>query len=214
MIRDGVPRRKMGYAPWHESDVVEFVDSWAPRIRGWFVVFTDHVLAPFYTRELEARGRLVFPPIPYVERGMTVRRQGDGHSSWTTWIIAARPRNREFVKWGTLQGAYILPPGFKEKRVITGQKTLWVMSEVIKDHSRSGDLIVDPCCGAGSTLVAAVRLGRDALGADGDANAVDIVRERLSDERTGYARGRDVRQGVGGRRLARGSTLATVGGKG
>lgn len=175
----------MGYAPWSEADVCEFVRFWSRRTRGWFVVFSDHVLAPFYERELEAEGRYVFPPIPYVERGMTVRRQGDGHSSWTTWVIAARPRNREFSRWGTLQGAYILPPGFKEKRVITGQKTLWVMSEVIKDHSQVGDLIVDPCCGSGSTLVAAVRLGRNALGAERDKDAVAIAGERLSNERSG-----------------------------
>lgn len=185
MIRDGVERRKMGYEPWTDDHAVEFVRSWSPRTRGWFVVFTDDVLGPIYKRELAAQGRLVFPLLPYVERGMTVRRQGDGHSSWTTFIVAARPRTMEFMKWGTLQGAYILPPGFKEKRVITGQKTLWVMSEVIKDHSRVGDLIVDPCCGSGSTLVAAVRLGRNALGAERDKDAVAIAGERLSNERCG-----------------------------
>jgi hypothetical protein len=179
MIRDGVARRKMGYAGWNEDDVVEFVRSWSPRVKGWFVVCTDDVLGPIYKRELAEQGRLVFPMLPYVERGMTVRRQGDGHSSWTTFVVAARPRTREFASWGTLQGAYILPPGHKERRLVTGQKTLWVMRELIKDHSRHGDLIVDPCCGAGSTLIAAVGLGRNALGAEQDRGVVEIVRERL-----------------------------------
>jgi hypothetical protein len=211
MVRDGVERRKMGYSGWTEGDVCEFVGSWSPRIRGWFVVFTDDVLGPIYKRELAAQGRLVFPMLPYVERGMTVRRQGDGHSSWTTFIVAARPRTREFMRWGTLQGAYILPPGHKEKRLITGQKTLWVMREVIKDHSRHGDLIVDPCCGSGSTLVAAVGLGRDALGAEQDGHAVDIARKRLPNEGGNGGRGL-VRGDLDGRGVARGPALVSVGG--
>jgi hypothetical protein len=201
----------MGYGGFSKGDVAEFVRSWSPRIRGWFVVFTDDELGPIYKAELAAQGRLVFPMLPYVERGMTVRRQGDGHSSWTSFVVAARPRTQEFMKWGTLQGAYVLPPGHKEKRVITGQKTLWVMSEVIKDHSRAGDLIVDPCMGAGSTLVAAVRLGRNALGADEDERAVDIARERLSNEFSGYAGRARVRAKVDGGGVPRRPALVGVG---
>jgi hypothetical protein len=212
MVRDGVQRRKIGYQAWSEPDVVEFVESWSPRIRGWFVVFTDHKLMPFYERELENAGRLVFASLPYVEPGMTVRRQGDGHSSWTSYVIAARPRTREFLRWGTLRGAYILPPGHKEKRLIMGQKTQWVMREVIKDHSRSGDLIVDPCCGSGSTLVAAVGLGRNALGADGDQRAIDIVRTRLPNGMRADGGRSRVRQEVVGGGFASRSVLGDVGG--
>jgi len=170
----------MGYPAWTADDVAEFCQWWAPRTRGWFVAFTDDVLFPVYREVLSDLGRFVFAAVPSVQRGMTVRRQGDGHSSWTTWIVAARPRTKEFSKWGTLQGAYILPPGFKEKgQKVTGQKTLWVMDQVVRDHSRSGDLVVDPCCGSGTTLLAAARAGRNALGCDRSEEAVSIARERL-----------------------------------
>ena len=45
-----------------------------------------------------------------------------------------------------------------------------------------GDLVVDPFAGSGSTLVAARRSGRDAVGYDLDPAYVELARRRLADE--------------------------------
>jgi site-specific DNA-methyltransferase (adenine-specific) len=42
-----------------------------------------------------------------------------------------------------------------------------------------GELVVDPFCGSGSTMVAAVKEGREAYGCDVSPEAVDIARKRL-----------------------------------
>lgn len=47
--------------------------------------------------------------------------------------------------------------------------------------TRKGDLVVDPYCGVGSALVAAVKHGRRAAGSDLSARYVAIARERLAD---------------------------------
>ncbi len=47
-------------------------------------------------------------------------------------------------------------------------------------YTYRGDLVVDPFCGSGSTLVAAARSGRDAVGYDLDPAYVDIARARLA----------------------------------
>jgi site-specific DNA-methyltransferase (adenine-specific) len=45
-----------------------------------------------------------------------------------------------------------------------------------------GDLVVDPFCGSGSTMVAALRCGRDAIGYDLDPTYVALALERIAAE--------------------------------
>ncbi|EJT04938.1 DNA methyltransferase [Rhizobium sp. CCGE 510] len=49
------------------------------------------------------------------------------------------------------------------------QKPLRPLAELIGSFSQPGDLVLDPFCGSGSTLVAARRLGRDYLGIELEA---------------------------------------------
>jgi DNA modification methylase len=50
------------------------------------------------------------------------------------------------------------------------------MSRLCEDYSRPGDLVVDPCCGAGTTLVAALRSGRRAIGGDINPEHAELAR--------------------------------------
>lgn len=49
----------------------------------------------------------------------------------------------------------------------------------IRAFSKPGDTVLDPFCGSGSTLIAAVRLGRNAIGIDIKPEYVELSRERL-----------------------------------
>lgn len=68
----------------------------------------------------------------------------------------------------------------KERTGYPTQKPLALLEPLVRAHSRVGELVVDPFCGSGTTLVAAVRAGRRAIGIDESPVAVRIARERLT----------------------------------
>jgi len=182
-----VGRGSLRYASWSHDDVAVFVAEWAPLTRGWLVSLTDHVLARAWESCLEASGRYTFAPLACVEPGSRVRLSGDGPSQWSVWSVAARPRTRAAQQWGALPGAYVVPPeygwrGTKNGRSgVIGGKPLWLMERIVEDYTREGDLVCDPCCGAGTTLLAAKLLRRRWIGGDMDEKHVEIARERLRD---------------------------------
>lgn len=167
--------RGLGYAHWTAADVDELVDYWAPRCRGWFCAMTSHDLVPAYEHALERHGRYVFAPISCVQHAMNVRLAGDGPSNWAVHLVVARPRTQAFARWGTLPGAYVGPSCDagenaldRSKRAVAGGKPLWLMRAIVRDYTRPGDVVVDPCAGGGTTLIASVLEGRRAFGAEVD----------------------------------------------
>ncbi len=176
----GVPGfRTIAYQAWTPADVARFVEVWHPLTAGWIVSLTDHILAPAWAAALEEAGRYVFSPIACVEPGSRVRVVGDGPSQWSCFAIVARPRKPEFLRWGSLPGAYVVPKGQARARTsspVVGGKSSWLMERLVCDYSRPGDLVCDPCCGAGTTLRAALANGRRAVGGDVSAEHVRIAR--------------------------------------
>lgn len=168
------------YAHWSHDDVRGFVASWAPRTRGWMVSITDHSLAPVWADEMERHDRYSFSPLAFVAPGSRIRLAGDGPSQWSCWIVVSRPKNSEFHKWGTLPGAYVLPGGHGDRDSIIGGKPLWLMRSLVRDYTRPGDLVCDPCAGGGTTLLAALSEGRCAVGAEMDPEHYEIAKKRLA----------------------------------
>lgn len=72
-----------------------------------------------------------------------------------------------------------LNPKAKERVGYPTQKPLLLLERIIALASEPGDRVLDPCCGSGTTLVAARRLGRAALGIDRSEHALELTRRRL-----------------------------------
>lgn len=178
----GGKRRKIDYTSWSAEDVSAFVSHWSPRTTGWFVAITDHILAPEWERSLSAAGRYVFAPLQFVAPGSRVRLSGDGPALWSVTIVVARPKTRAFQRWGSLPGAYVLPPGESDKEQgVIGCKPLWLMRALVRDYSRPGSVICDPCSGGATTLVAARLEGRRSVGAEMDELTYRKAMARCSD---------------------------------
>jgi site-specific DNA-methyltransferase (adenine-specific) len=76
----------------------------------------------------------------------------------------------------------VLRSGFarNESGLHLAQKPLKLMQALIELTTQPGQVVLDPFCGSGSTLVAAKALGRDYLGYELDLNSVETARHRLS----------------------------------
>lgn len=172
------PIRQLDYAALTPDEAHAWGREWARRARSWVAVLTDSELIAAWRAGFDAGGMCSFAPVPCVITGMTVRLTGDGPSSWAVYLMVAR--SKAASKWGTLPGAYVVPhegSGRAENRI--GGKPLPLMRQIVRDYSRPGMVVADPCCGYGTTLIAAAEQGRTVWGCDTDAESVKRTRERL-----------------------------------
>ncbi len=88
-----------------------------------------------------------------------------------------------------------LNPKAKERTGYPTQKPLLLLERIIELVTEEGALVLDPFCGSGTTLVAAILHGRNAIGIDISKEAIELSRRRADDPRRGHSnllqRGRD-----------------------
>lgn len=82
---------------------------------------------------------------------------------------------KDMVDWWPIP----FPTGSKERLGYPTQKPLALMHQVIEASSKPGDIVLDPFCGCGTTLVAAQQLKRQWIGIDISPTAVELMQRRL-----------------------------------
>jgi len=170
--------RGIGYGAIGEAEIAEVVEAWVPRCRGWWIVLTDHVLAPAWEAALGGAGLYAFSPLACVSVGSRVRLAGDGPSQWSVWAVVARPRREPWCRWGALPGAYVEGHGQRADD-FRGGKSEALMRAIVRDYSRPWDIVCDPYAGRGTTLLAAALEGRRAIGAEADPGTHGVATLRL-----------------------------------
>ena len=68
---------------------------------------------------------------------------------------------------------------YSERYGYPTQKPVALLDRIIMASSNQGDVVLDPFCGSGTTLVSANELGRKWIGIDENPDAISISRERL-----------------------------------
>ena len=64
-------------------------------------------------------------------------------------------------------------------KIHPAQKPINVLKKLIETFTDEGDVVIDPCCGSGSTLRAAAELGRSAFGFEIDRNFYTRAKEEM-----------------------------------
>lgn len=72
--------------------------------------------------------------------------------------------------------------GKKESGILSEQKPIELMMIPIKNSTIEGDIVYDPLCGTGTTLIASARLGRKCIAVDIEPLYVSMAMYRLSQE--------------------------------
>jgi len=69
----------------------------------------------------------------------------------------------------------------KERIGYPTQKPEALLERIIKASSNPGDIVLDPMCGCGTTIVVAHKLGRKWIGIDISTQACEVMKERMED---------------------------------
>jgi site-specific DNA-methyltransferase (adenine-specific) len=72
-----------------------------------------------------------------------------------------------------------ISPTSAERTGYPTQKPLALLNRIVQLATNPGDLVLDPFCGSGTTLMAAKQLGRAWLGIDANPQAIEVARKRL-----------------------------------
>ena len=72
-----------------------------------------------------------------------------------------------------------LNPRAKERCGYPTQKPILLLERIIEVSTDEGDIVIDPFCGSGTTLVAAKLLKRTSIGIDVSEDAVELSKKRL-----------------------------------
>jgi len=110
---------------------------------------------------------------PYKENTQSVGR----HSTYAKDVNIDLARGTPLTDWWT-----DIPTvtGWNPERLgYPTQKPLMLLERLIATCSDPGDIVLDPCCGSGTTAAAARRLGRLAIVGDRSPEAVGLTAQRL-----------------------------------
>lgn len=69
-----------------------------------------------------------------------------------------------------------------EKTEFHSQRSLKLLERIISAASEEGDVILDPFCGSGTTLIAAQKLNRKWIGIDSFPEAISVAESRIKEE--------------------------------
>ena len=91
------------------------------------------------------------------------------------------PRGKHPEDWWPIQA---ILPSSGERLGYPTQKPLELLERIIKASSKEDDLVLDPFCGSGTTLVASKNNNRRTIGIDVSELAVDCTNRRLAEMNT------------------------------
>ena len=154
-----------------------------------------HDIIMFYTKQIES---IIFHrqwEEPTKEMLKEYERGYHSHGNFLTVFDKNNPKSKSLIQSGKYEKIYYVDirkksigdvwyispviPTSKERVGYPTQKPITLLDRIIQASSDVGDIILDPFCGSGTTLVSANQLGRYYIGIDENPKAIQITEDRL-----------------------------------
>lgn len=182
-----IPRKGIDFGEWDSNfNVCGWIKDYIKLLKpnGSIIIFCSYLYISYICTELKKYGIdvkdiLVWKksnPMPRNTRRRYV--QDMEFAIWGTvkggkWTFNKGnvPYLRSLFKTSTVSG--------KERTIHPTQKSLKLMSTIVKVHTKKGDLILDPFMGSGTTGVAAIQEGRKFIGIEIDFDYYKIACDRI-----------------------------------
>jgi DNA modification methylase len=146
----------------------------------WFIAFTDNLSVKAIWDELEAHGGRGKQTFYWIKTNPPPQPRKNFCSGVETAVMGTKGSAKVWCGGGWYKNYYESPLVTNGDRTIhPTQKPIKVIDYLQKAITRKGDLILDPFMGSGTTLVAAQREGRKAVGIELDETYCAIAVDRL-----------------------------------
>lgn len=141
---------------WHKTDAQPQLTGDRPG-QGWEAVIICH----------GARGAggaaATLPLLGGLERQHAGRMRWNGGGRCATWRGPSRDTGGDLTR----------------KKLVQGQKPLWLIEKMISDYTDPGELVADFYAGSGTAAIACMKLGRRFIGWEKDPGRFAIARQRI-----------------------------------
>jgi site-specific DNA-methyltransferase (adenine-specific) len=152
--------------------------------RRWVVVFCQAEAVFQWRAALSGAGLVYLRACIWVKPDGLPQLSGDRPAQgYESIVVAHAPVAKgERYRWngGGKHGVYTYPKNNPDRCGHPTQKPLALMEALIRDFTDPGDLICDPFAGSASTLVAAKRLGRRAIGFEREPAYCAMAEKRIA----------------------------------
>ena len=174
-----MPRGHFG--DWDSVEPKEWTDAVLPKVGGWAVIFCAQAQIGEYSEILRSHrfnsvGTLVWQktnPVPFNHKYKPI-------NAWEALVVGKRPGTP--FNGNVVHNVFQYKSPSPQQRIHPTQKPIPLLERFIELFSKSGDSVFDPFAGSASTVIAAVRLGRNALAFEADYAIFHKAIERIRRE--------------------------------
>jgi DNA modification methylase len=173
--------RHVGFAALGADQMTELSAQFARLSQRWIVIFCAMEQQAVWMANLTAAGMEHVRFGIWHKPGSTPQFSGDRPGTPCEAIEIAHPPGRKRWNGGGGFGMWTAPIVKTQTgdRCHPTQKPEALMRDLVADFTDPGDTILNPFAGSGTTLVAAKRLGRKAIGIELNPAYCDVIMQRL-----------------------------------